>query len=102
MAQWRIRVIVPDGPGGHEALQSALAQIPADGVQVTPNGPDSAEPSGDVIVDLREESSLPDLLHTLHAISPQVFISRVGTAEAEPQEPSVRVHKLGSAVSVAG
>jgi hypothetical protein len=102
MAQWRIRVIVPDGPGGLEALESALAQVPANGVQVTPNGSDSAEIPGDVIVELGEESSLPDLLRTLHEISPQVFISRVTPDEVGAADRPIRVRKLGRAVSVTG
>ncbi len=102
MAQWRIRVTVPDGPGGLEALESALAQVPANGAQVTPDGSDSATQPGDVIVELHEESSLPDLLRALHEISPQVFISRVEPDEAPSAEPAIRVRKIGPPVSVSG
>jgi hypothetical protein len=101
MAQWRIRVVVPDSPGGHEALRNALEQVPAAGMQIASHGADTAEVPGDVIVDLSEEASLPDLLRSLHEISPQVFISRVDPAEL-PAGRAIRVRKLPRAVSLSG
>ena len=103
MAQWRIRVVVPDGPGGHQALTAALAQVPCSELQVGPAGSDEAGLTGDVVVELREEDSLGDLLRTLHEISPQVFISRVGAADAEPADGrKVRVRKLRRTAGIAG
>jgi hypothetical protein len=102
MAQWRIRVVVPDGPGGHEALRSALEQVPAAGLLVASHGGRAAEMPGDVIVDLSEEASLPDLLRSLHEISPQVFISRVDSAGKPAPDRAIRVRKLPRAVSLSG
>ena len=102
MAQWRIRVAVPDGPGGHQVLRSALARIPATELQVAPHSAGLAEPAGDIVVELGEEESLGDLLRTLHEISPQVFISRVNSAEPAAAGRRVRVRKLRRAVSLTG
>jgi hypothetical protein len=106
MAQWRIRVTVPDAPSGQSALQSALAQMPVTDVRIDP--PDAraaemtAEMTGDVIVEVGEDSALADLLRALHAISPQVFISRVpapeptaaAVAAGAAAGQSIRVRKL--------
>jgi len=103
MAQWRIRVVVPEGPGGHQALTAALARLPASGLRVGPSGSDAAELTGDVVVELHEDDSLADLLRTLHEISPQVFISRVGSAEpASAAGPKVRVRRLHRPAGIAG
>ena len=100
MAQWRIRVILPDGPGGEQALRSALAQVPASELRLGPGGA-AGSPSGDVIVDLGDEGGLPELLRVLHEISPQVFISRVPADEA-PAAPArkIRVRNLRRSLSV--
>lgn len=73
MTQWRIRVVLPEADGGRNVLASALAQLPVTGLRFA-----DEEPSGDMIIELAEDSALDDLLRTLHGISPQVFISRAG------------------------
>ncbi|HEX9063879.1 MAG TPA: hypothetical protein VF843_02160 [Streptosporangiaceae bacterium] len=85
MTQWRIRVVLPDADDGRGVLTSALAELPVTGLRFTadgdgtaPAGNQIAGPPGDMIVELAEDSALDDLLRTLHEISPQVFISRVG------------------------
>ena len=100
MAQWRIRVVVPDGPGGRQALTAALARVPASELNVGPAGPAEAELTGDVVVELSEEDSLGDLLRTLHEISPQVFISRVNSARPA-DDRKVRVRRLRRPAGVA-
>jgi hypothetical protein len=102
MAQWRIRVIMPAGPGGEQALRAALAQVPATELQLGPAGPNGDSPAGDVVVELREEDGLPDLLRALHEISPQVFISRVPQDEATTAASGrkIRVRNLRRALSV--
>ncbi len=82
MALWRIRVTVPEAPSGRHVLTSALAQVPVTHLRLDPPGVDAAELTGDVIVELAEDEALAELLHTLHEISPQVFISRVAAPEA--------------------
>lgn len=103
MAQWKIRVVVPDGPDGHEALAAALAEVPAAELQLAPPIPGVTQLTGDVVIELSEERSLPDLLHALHELSPQVFISRI--PQGEPRTASaagrkMRVRKLRGALFV--
>jgi hypothetical protein len=93
MAQWRIRVVVPEAAAGQRALRRALAQAPGTVVRLEPAGLDLAETSGDVIVELGEDEALDDLLRTLHEVSPHVFISAVGPEEVEPGQP-IRVRRL--------
>ena len=81
MAQWRIRIAVPDIPAGQRVLRSALARVPGTDLRLDPPGADAAELTGNVIVELGEDGALADLLRTLHDISPQVFISRVPSPE---------------------
>ncbi len=96
MEQWKIRVITPEG--GQHAVRAALAAVPAAEVQPALSGDDSAGLVDEVVVSLREDRSLPDLLHALHDISPQVFVSRVpAAAEAGPADTGpgqIRVRKL--------
>ena len=100
MTQWRIRAVVPDGPGGDQALQDALATFPGPKMRLVRLGADQDGPTGDVVVELSEESSLPDLLHALHEISPQVFVSRVSADEiAQPAQSGIRIRRLRSALS---
>ncbi len=96
MAQWRIRVIMPDGPGGEQALRTALAQVPATELRPGPGAAAAGSPPGEVVVELSEEDVLPDLLRALHEISPQVFISRVTPGDAPAAAPgrTIRVRKL--------
>jgi hypothetical protein len=94
VAQWRIRVIVPAAPGGRQVLTSALADISVTESRLIPPSGDTAETTGEVVVDLGEDDALHDLLRTLHEISPQVFISRVGSPESSAGDPAIRVRKL--------
>ncbi len=94
MAQWRIRVIVPEAPDGRQVLKSALADVSVTQSRLIPPSADTAETTGEVVVDLGEDDALHDLLRTLHEISPQVFISRVGSPEPAGADPAIRVRKL--------
>ncbi len=102
MAQWRIRVTVPDGPGGHQALAKALARVSA--TQIRPGAQQAdgeCDCAGYFVVELAEEESLGDLLRTLHEISPQVFIGRVSAAEADgPPAGKTRTRRLHPIASV--
>lgn len=73
MSLWRVRIIMPADPASHEWLAAALA---GQRVLALPS-PDSADPAGEVIIDLPSDDSLGTLLSDLHTISPQVFISSV-------------------------
>ncbi|HUZ53431.1 MAG TPA: hypothetical protein VMU94_13010 [Streptosporangiaceae bacterium] len=94
MAQWRIRVIVPAAPDGRQVLKSALAHVAVTESRLIPPSADTAETTGEVVVDLGEDDALHDLLRTLHEISPQVFISRVGSPEPDAGDLAIRVRKL--------
>ena len=94
MAQWRIRIIVPEAPDGRQVLKSALADVSVTESRLMPPSADTAETTGEVVVDLGEDDALHDLLRTLHEISPQVFISRVGSPEPAPADPAIRVRRL--------
>ena len=94
MAQWRIRVIVPAAPDGRKVLKSALADVRVTESRLIPPSAETAETTGEVVVDLGEDDALHDLLRTLHEISPQVFISRVGSPEPARADPAIRVRKL--------
>ncbi len=93
MAQWRIRVTVPEAPSGRHELRSALAQVPVTALRLDPPGVDAAELTGDVVVELAEDDALAELLRTLHELSPQVFISRVAAPEAAAGQ-QIRVRRL--------
>ncbi len=96
MAQWRIRVTVPEAPSGRHELRSALAQVPVvpvTALRLDPPGVDAAELTGDVVVELAEDDALAELLHALHELSPQVFISRVAAPEAAAGQ-QIRVRRL--------
>jgi hypothetical protein len=103
MTQWRIRVTVPEAVAGQHALRRALAQVPGvaqvPAVRLDPPGVDVAELTGDLIVELAEDEALGDLLRTLHELSPQVFISRVGAPG--PDQP-IRVRKLSRIGPIGG
>jgi hypothetical protein len=94
MAQWRIRVIVPAAPDGRRVLKSALAGVSVTQSRLIPPIADTSETTGEVVVDVGEDDALHDLLRTLHEISPQVFISRVGSPEPAASDPAIRVRKL--------
>ena len=98
MAQWRIRITVPDVASGQSVLRNALAQVAVTDLRLDPRGAGSAELTGDVIVELGEDGALADLLRTLHEISPQVSISRVPspeqTAAAAAASQPIRVSRL--------
>jgi len=92
MTQWRIRVMVPEAAAGWRALRDALAQAPVAGLRLDPAGVTAGEMTGDVIVEAGDDKALGDLLRALHEISPQIFVSRVGSAVPDR---SVRIRKLG-------
>jgi hypothetical protein len=83
MTLWRIRVAVPDDPGGHGALTSALAGQQVSGLRVLPGRPANSTAS-EIVVELPQDDGLATVLSALHEISPQVFVSRAETPEPEP------------------
>jgi hypothetical protein len=81
MPKWRIRVAVPADRSGCQVLAAALAGFQASELILAEPAPDAAELTADVVVELGDDDELGRLLRELHAISPQVFISRVRQPE---------------------
>jgi hypothetical protein len=82
MTLWRIRVAVPDDPGGRGALTSALEGQPVSGMRVLPGSPVNST-SSEFVVELPQDDGLTAVLSALHKISPQVFVSRAQPPESE-------------------
>lgn len=73
---WRIRLALPGGPDSRAVLNEALAGQPVSQILLTPRGGDTAEITGEVMLDLTRDEGLGALLSVLHTISPQVLVSR--------------------------
>jgi len=82
MPLWRIRVLVPDTSAGRTAVKEALAAQPVSYLRILPEG-DAPTGANEVVVEIPEENDITGVLSALHAISPQVFVSR-----AEDPEPA--------------
>lgn len=90
MTLWRIRVAVPDDPGSHGALTSALAGQPVSGVRVLPGRPEGSATTSEIMVELAQDDGLATVLSALHEISPQVFVSRAEMPPPGPELPRAR------------
>ncbi|HTP16547.1 MAG TPA: hypothetical protein VMK13_12005 [Streptosporangiaceae bacterium] len=82
MSMWRIRLTLSDDKRSralfHEAVGDQLVSI----VRLAPPGIDTAEITGEVVVELAHDEGLGAMLGALHNISPRVFVSR-----ADPPAP---------------
>lgn len=100
MPLWKIRVVLSDDPASQNALTKAVSAYPPGRVRVLPLDPDSTTLTGDVVVELRDDGPLGDLLHSLHQISPHVFVSRANPPTGLTPRPMSRVlefkHRLGA------
>jgi hypothetical protein len=76
MAMWRIRINLTDDPRSRARLNEVLASQQVSAIRLTPRAGTEAELSGDVVLELPRDDELGEILTALHAISPQVFISR--------------------------
>jgi hypothetical protein len=83
MAMWRIRINLADDPRSRSRLNEVLASQQVSVLRLTPRVGTEAELSGDVILELPRDDELGEMLAALHAISPQVFISRASHNEIE-------------------
>ena len=84
MPLWRIRVAVPDSPASRSAVKQALAAQPVSYMRVTPTGEES-DATSEIVVELPQDDGLTSVLAALHAISPQVFVSRADAPAAAPR-----------------
>jgi hypothetical protein len=76
MPLWRIRIAVPDSPASRSAVRQALAAQSVSYIRVTPSDGES-DATSEIVVELPQDDGLTSVLSALHAISPQVFVSRV-------------------------
>jgi hypothetical protein len=83
MAMWRIRINLSDDPLSRERLNDVLARQQVSAIRLTPRDGSGSELSGDVVLELPRDEELGDMLTALHTISPQVFVSRATSADAD-------------------
>jgi hypothetical protein len=81
MPLWRIRIAVPDSPASRSAVKQALATQPVSYLRVTPDD-DPSSTTSEIVVELPQDGALTNVLSALHAISPQVFVSRADAPSA--------------------
>jgi hypothetical protein len=93
MPAWRIRIAVPDSPASRSAVKQALSAQPVSYLRVAPS--DGASSSSEIVIELPQDDGITNVLSALHAISPQVFVSR---ADA-PDTASDRNGQLPEATS---
>jgi hypothetical protein len=90
MPLWRIRIAVPDSPASRSAVKQALAAQPVSYLRVTPSD-DASGSTSEIVVELPQDDGLTSVLSALHAISPQVFVSRAdapdGTSDRRDRVP---------------
>jgi len=84
MPLWRIRIAVPDSPASRSAVKQALAAQPVSYLRVVSDD-DTSSNTSEIVVELPQDSGLTSVLSALHAISPQVFVSRADKAEITPE-----------------
>jgi hypothetical protein len=80
MPLWRIRIAVPDSPASRSAVKQALA---THSVSYLPSD-DASSTTGEIVIELSQDDGLTSVLSALHAISPQVFVSRADAPDAAP------------------
>ncbi len=79
MRLWRIRLAVPDSPASRSAVKQALATQPVSFMRVAP-GDEGNGSTSEIVIELPRDGGLTSVLSALHAISPQVFVSRADAA----------------------
>ncbi len=101
MPLWRIRIAVPDSPASRSAVKQALAAQPVSYLRVTPSDetPSASSSTSEIVVELPQDDDLTSVLSALHAISPQVFVSRAdapnGTSDRRGRAPEPTRHASG-------
>jgi hypothetical protein len=90
MPLWRIRIAVPDSPASRSAVKQALAAQPVSYLRVTPSDEASSASTSEIVVELPQDDGLTSVLSALHAISPQVFVSRADAPDARVPESAPR------------
>jgi hypothetical protein len=83
MAMWRIRINLSDDPRSRARLNEVLSRQQVSAIRLTPRAGSEAALAGDVVLELPRDDELGDMLTALHAISPQVFVSRAMHNDAD-------------------
>jgi hypothetical protein len=96
MPLWRIRILVPDTMAGRSAVKEAVAAQPVSFFRMVPEG-DTPTAASEVVVEIPEHDDITGVLSALHAISPQVFVSRVDEPEPTAEELAVELDELTGA-----
>jgi hypothetical protein len=89
MGMWRIRINLSDDPRSRARLDEVLARQQVSAVNLTPRPGSEAELSGDVVLVLPRDEELGEMLTELHAISPQVFVSRAAGQDSDLAVPAL-------------
>ncbi|HUK69243.1 MAG TPA: ACT domain-containing protein [Streptosporangiaceae bacterium] len=76
MTLYKLRVDLPDNPGGLAALATALAEHDVNILSLAVHGKDASTVTDDLVVDMRDVTALGSLICALHEISPQISITR--------------------------
>jgi hypothetical protein len=80
MALWRFRITLTDDPHSRTVLNQALAGQQVSELNFTPRTARPSEMAGDVVIELRHDDDLGNVLSALHQISRQVLVSRADDA----------------------
>jgi hypothetical protein len=81
MPLWRIRIAVPDSPASRSAVKQALAAHSVSYLRVAPSD-DASPATSEIVIELPQGDGFTSVLSALHAISPQVFVSRADPPDA--------------------
>jgi hypothetical protein len=81
MSMWSVRVTLSDDPQSRARFAAALGGWPVRLVSITPRDSGSADVAGEAVLELTRDEDLSGLLTALHALSPQVFVSRADPSE---------------------
>ncbi len=76
MPLYKLRVDLPDNPGGLATLATALAEHGVNILSLAVHGKDAATVTDDLVVDMPDATKIGSLICALHEISPQVSITR--------------------------
>ncbi len=82
MPLWRIRIAVPDSPASRSAVKQALSAQSVSFLGAAPSE-EASSSNSEIVIELPQDDGITNVLSALHAISPQVFVSRAdapGTA----------------------
>lgn len=91
MIKWRIRLTLSDDPRSRALFHEVLADQPVSVVRLVPRGTDTAEITGEAVIELAHGVGLGALLGALHNISPQVFVTRADPPAPPAASPELAV-----------